>query len=97
MPDRPHQQRSEAPPARRVRGRPRAEVPESDVEELVEQGLRLEALAARLKAQRIAAAQLAKKHRARGVPKRVIAEALGVTRVTLDAWLRQSDDSSEPL
>ncbi|MDQ1249303.1 MAG: hypothetical protein QG597_3678 [Actinomycetota bacterium] len=76
----------------RRRGRPRAEVPADEVEELVEQGLRLEGLEARLKAQRVAAAELAKKHYAMGVPKRVIAEALGITRVTLDAWLRRPDE-----
>lgn len=87
------QRRDDSPQPRRTRGRPRTEVPAGDVEELVEQGLRLEALEARLKAQRVAAAELARKHHSMGVPKRVIAEALGITRVTLDAWLRQGGDA----
>ena len=72
-------------PTRRRRALPR------DVEALIEQGLRLEAVDARLKAERLAAAQLAKEFHDAGVAKRVIAEALGITRVTLDAWLRQQD------
>jgi len=73
-------------PSRRRRVVPR------DVDALIEQGLRLEAIEARLKAERLAAARLAKEFYDAQVPKRVIAEALGITRVTLDAWLKQQDD-----
>ena len=73
-------------PSRRRRVVPR------DVDALIEQGLRLEAIEARLKAERLAAARLAKEFHDADVPKRVIAEALGITRVTLDAWLKQQDD-----
>ena len=60
-----------------------------EVDALLEQGLRLQAVEARLKAERQAAAGLAAEFQQAGVPKRVIAEALGITRVTLDAWLKQ--------
>lgn len=73
-------------PSRRRRVVPR------DVDALIEQGLRLEAIEARLKAERLAAARLAKEFHDDQVPKRVIAEALGITRVTLDAWLKQQAD-----
>lgn len=65
-----------------------------DVDALIEQGLRLKTVEARLKAERQAAAGLAAEFHQAGVPKRVIAEALGITRVTLDSWLKQHDAPS---
>jgi len=62
-----------------------------DVDVLLEHGLRLQAIEARLKAERLEAARVAKDFHDAGVPKRVIAEALGITRVTLDAWLKQQE------
>lgn len=67
-----------------------------DVEALIEQGLRLQAVEARLKAERKTAAALAKEFHEAGVSKRAIAEALGITRVTLDAWLKHQDDARPP-
>jgi hypothetical protein len=89
MPDQPRRQRPDVTSLRRTPGRPRTEVPARDLAELAEHGRRMETLEAELKAQRVAAAELAKKFHEAGLPKRVIAEALGITRVTLDAWLRQ--------
>ncbi len=75
-------------PSRRRRAVPH------DVDALVEQGLRLQAVEARLQAERVAAGRMAKEFHDAGVAKRVIAEALGITRVTLDAWLKQHDAPS---
>ncbi|MCV7225271.1 hypothetical protein [Mycolicibacterium komossense] len=56
------------------------------LESLAEQGRRLEQAEARLAAERLAAAELARKYRDKR-SKRDLATTLGITRPTLDSWL----------